>query len=172
MSIFNNNKIKDSDNTELIQFVVFHTNDNNYYGIDAKKVRFFVQSNDCKISSSLSDNAIVEGFVVIRKETYVLTNLDKWLKHTPLSLREYKYIILVEVGEKKQQIALLATKIIRIYTQEKKNLDTVDLIKDKVEYVTKISVNNEEELCLILNVDDVLKTLQNVNLEEIPYEEN
>lgn len=168
-----NNQIKDlttahfSNKMQISAFKIIDEPDVPIYGINISKVKSFEMTNDIKITKTMGNDNLLMGIGHIRNDTVSIVNLGKWLGEKKYSEdpKEYKYTVLCEFNETK--IAFVCNKIIRIYNKNAEELEVLEDIgvDNKITYITKIDVNDEhintsreqeEELCLVLDVEKML----------------
>lgn len=147
-----------------MQIAVFKINDNNFYGINVNKIKGLERTQVASMARTQGDT-VNTGIRIIRDETYPVINLDKWLNNDVLD--EYKYLILSEFNQVK--VSFLATNILRIFNKNSEELEKSTLLEGKVTYITRIEIENKEELCLVLDVENLIDTLSanSTRLEEI-----
>ena len=143
--------------SNVMQIMVFQLNDEVYYGINVSKIRsiedfrrFTLIKNNIKNDG---DEGILEGYIEYQKKVIPFLNMEKWLGLYKKE-NEYKVTIIAEFN--KRTISFSIYDIDNIYNVSVEKLQTSGINQDIITYSTLLNINNQEETCLILDVEELL----------------
>ena len=136
------------------QLAVFYTGRNNVYAINIAKIKAFIITDEVDISDTPSDSNIVTGIATIRGEPITLINLDVWLGHEPLDIKDYKLIIFSEFNN--HQLGFLVKDVINIVEKTTEELNKNDEKNPKITYTTYVDVKGQSKLCTVFNAEQLL----------------
>jgi len=139
------------------QLAVFYTGHNNIYAINIAKVKAFIITEEVTINDTPTDTDVIAGIATIRGEPITLVNLDAWLGHKKLDIKEYKLIIYCEFNHKK--VGFLIKDMLDIVEKTTEELRHSEEANSKITYTTYVKVNNKDELCTVFNAEQLLKDL-------------
>jgi two-component system chemotaxis response regulator CheV len=150
-------KLDDATKTHLhnlMQLAVFKLNDDNYYGINVAKIRAFEDFKRFKMTKGTTqENEILDGYLQYRDKVIPVLNAEKWLGIYESENRYREYII---CEFNKETIALPIADINNIYNIEVESLQKPEMMKDVVTYNSILNIDDEETICLILDVEKLL----------------
>lgn len=159
-------KIDETTKTHLhnvMQLAVFKLNDDNYYGINVAKIRAFEDFTRYKLVKGESvSSEILDGYIQYRDKVIPVLNIEKWLNihQEGNSYREY---IICEFN--RETLALPIADINNIYNVKVEDLQTPDMMRDVVTYNSILNIDNEENICLILDVEKLLADAYGVDFD-------
>jgi len=136
------------------QLAVFYTGKNNIYAINIAKIKAFIITDEVEISDTPSSSDIVTGIATIRGEPITIVNLDVWLGHKALEIKDYKLIIFCEYNN--HQIGFLVKDVINIVEKTTDELNNSEERNSKITYTTYVDVKNESKLCTVFNAEQLL----------------
>ena len=136
------------------QLAVFYTGKNNIYAINIAKIKAFIITDEIEISDTPSSSDIVTGIATIRGEPITIVNLDVWLGHKALEIKDYKLIIFCEYNN--HQIGFLVKDVINIVEKTTDELNNSEERNSKITYTTYVDVKNESKLCTVFNAEQLL----------------
>lgn len=142
-----------------MQIAVFQLNNNVFYAIDVFNIIAFIINKDTNINPMPTDIKTISGIATIRGEPVVVLNLDYWMDENldPNSL-EYNLIIYSKFKDK--EYGFLIKNMIGIYEVTDKEMGVIE--NPKIKNTLYINVNNQKELCLLLNFEEFLKTIKKI----------
>jgi two-component system chemotaxis response regulator CheV len=143
-----------------MQIMVFQLNDLNYYGINVSKVKSLEDILKYNISKNSINNAtgsgILHGYIDHQGQILPLLGLEKWLgfesendKHNVIIISEFN----------KKVVALPVFNILKIYNVSISDLQTDHIDKDKITYTTILDINDEKNVCYILDVEELISKI-------------
>jgi len=144
----------------IMQIMVFQLNDLNYYGINVSKVKSLEDIQKYNISKNSINNAngsaILHGYIDHQGQILPLLGLEKWLGFEKDS-DEHNVIIISEFN--KRVVALPVFNILKIYNVSISELQTDHIDKDKITYTTILDINDEKNVCYILDVEELISRI-------------
>eukprot|EP01029_Cantina_marsupialis_P023437 TRINITY_DN5851_c0_g1_i3.p1 TRINITY_DN5851_c0_g1~~TRINITY_DN5851_c0_g1_i3.p1 ORF type:complete len:261 (+),score=48.66 TRINITY_DN5851_c0_g1_i3:28-810(+) len=143
------------------QLAVFYTGHNNIYAINIAKVKAFIITEEVAINDTPKNTDVIAGIATIRGEPVTLVNLDAWLGHPKLELKDYKLIIYCEFNHKK--VGFLIRDMLDIVEKTTEELRHSEETNSKITYTTYVKVHGKDELCTVFNAEQLLKDLGWVN---------
>ncbi|QDF28329.1 chemotaxis protein CheV [Halarcobacter anaerophilus] len=139
------------------QLAVFYTGHNNIYAINIAKVKAFIITEEVTINDTPTDTDVIAGIATIRGEPVTLVNLDAWLGHKKLDIKDYKLIIYCEFNHKK--VGFLIKDMLDIVEKTTDELRHSEETNSKITYTTYVKVHKKDELCTVFNAEQLLKDL-------------
>jgi len=127
------------------QIAVFELGDNKTkYGINVNKIKSFINIKDIKTTDSLTNNPLLKGYCVIRKENFPIIDLYYWLNGKPLDFEKYNRLILTEFSG--IIMAFPVTRILRIFSKTSEELEEPGNYTDRVSYITRIELFSNQNI--------------------------
>lgn len=139
------------------QLAVFYTGHNNIYAINIAKVKAFIITEEVTINDTPTNTDVIAGIATIRGEPVTLINLDAWLGHKKLDIKDYKLIIYCEFNHKK--VGFLIKDMLDIVEKTTDELRHSEETNSKITYTTYVKVHTKDELCTVFNAEQLLKDL-------------
>ncbi|MFP4485801.1 MAG: chemotaxis protein CheV [Campylobacterales bacterium] len=150
-------KLDDATKTHLhnlMQLAVFKLNDDNYYGINVAKIRAFEDFKRFKMTKGTTqETQILDGYLQYRDKVIPVLNVEKWLGVYEKDNTYNEYIV---CEFNKETVALPIADINNIYNIEVESLQKPEMMKDVVTYNSILNIDDEETICLILDVEKLL----------------
>ncbi len=141
----------------IMQIMLFQLNDKEYYGINVSKIksiedykRYKVVKNEIKNGET---SEILEGYINYHKQIIPFLNVEKWLgMYKP----ENTYMETVVCEYNKKLIAFPIFDIENIFNVNVESLQASDHNDNFITYSALIKVNNEDVVCRVLDVEQLL----------------
>ena len=138
----------------IMQLVVFHLNDGNYYGINVSKVRSFEDFKRYKIIKNQAvPMPLLEGYIQYHEEVVPVLNIEKWLDIYQEGNPYYEYMV---CEYNRRMVALPIAGIKNIYNVEIGNLQKPESLLDVLTYNSVMNIGDEEVICLVLDVEKLI----------------
>ncbi len=136
------------------QLAVFYTGHDDIYAINIAKVKAFIITEEIMVSSTPAESEVISGIATIRGEPITLINLDKWIGHNALPIKDYKLIIYCEYNHRK--VGFLIKDMINIVEKTTDELNNTEEQNKKITYTTYVDVKGESMLCTVFNAEQLL----------------
>lgn len=158
----NNEEIFDNDDIDLLkiinsnndtnnQYIVFTAQNGQFYAININVICEILLFSDAMVAFNNDENSPFFGTADIRDEVMSLIDWDKYCGGAKILSDELKLLIVLEKDGKKLAIAIGdAEDLIEILPE---NLTDNSHENPKSSAIAKISINNKQTLCSIVNID-------------------
>lgn len=159
---------KKTELNNIIQLMVFQLNDKEYYGINVSKIKSIEDYNRYKISKNDIKNnknsTVLEGHINYQKKIIPFLNIEKWMG---MYKKESKYMETMVCEYNRKVIAFPIYDIKNIFNVSVDNLTTSDANDNFITYSALIKVEEEDTVCRILDVEQLLVDVfgENVSLK-------
>ncbi|MBD3841492.1 MAG: chemotaxis protein CheV [Campylobacterales bacterium] len=150
---FELDKIVSSTSSTTNQYLIFCGPKNQLYGKNISKIEEIVSLHDVVIQDNFG-NTMIKGMADIRGEMLTLINLDMWLGLEEINDDDYEEIIIAKYG--KQKFGLIVRSIEQIVTIANDQMILSSDADRKSTFITKISINNTEKMCTIIDSDQII----------------
>lgn len=153
----------DSYKNNIMQIAVFSLDNKSStkYGINVNKIKSFVNLSEYKINRNIGgSNNIVKGYAIVRNETFPVVDLLEWISGVSVDNTDYyNKLILTEFNG--NILSFPVNKIYRIFSKTSEELEEAEIM-DKVTYITKIELKNDEQIQIDNKVNSLLKQIQSL----------
>ena len=146
-------KLVSTNANDANQYLLFLGSDKNYYAKNVSKIEEIVVLKNLDIINNY-DNSFIIGVADIRGELLSLVSFDTWLTKQEYDKNKNEFVIIVNYGGHK--FGLVVNEVEYITTIEPKLMQASTNGNSKSTFTTKISINNKECLCTIIDSDKLL----------------
>lgn len=146
-------KLVSTNANDANQYLLFLGSDKNYYAKNVSKIEEIVVLKNLDIINNY-DNSFIIGVADIRGELLSLVSFDTWLTGQEYDKNKNEFVIIVNYGGHK--FGLVVSEVEYITTIEPKLMQASTNGNSKSTFTTKISINNKECLCTIIDSDKLL----------------
>lgn len=140
------------------QLAIFKLNNDTLYGIDVNSVIAFIVKEEANINFTPSTTPIIEGIATIRGEPSPIVNLDKWINKENIDRKDLIHKLIIQSRIKDRVVSLFVQDVVGIYDIEEKKISNLEA-NEKVSFICYTTVEGKEELCVVLNYENMLKEL-------------
>ena len=140
------------------QLAIFKLNNDTLYGIDVNSVIAFIVKEEANINFTPSTTPIIEGIATIRGEPSPIVNLDKWINKENINRKDLIHKLIIQSRIKDRVVSLFVQDVVGIYDIEESKISTLEA-NEKVSFICYTTVEGKEELCVVLNYENMLKEL-------------
>ncbi len=140
------------------QLAIFKLNNDTLYGIDVNSVIAFIVKEEANINFTPSTTPIIEGIATIRGEPSPIVNLDKWINKENIDRKDLIHKLIIQSRIKNRIVSLFVQDVVGIYDIEEKKISNLEA-NEKVSFICYTTVEGKEELCVVLNYENMLKEL-------------
>ena len=140
------------------QLAIFKLNNDTLYGIDVNSVIAFIVKEEANINFTPSTTPIIEGIATIRGEPSPIVNLDKWINKENINRKDLIHKLIIQSRIKNRIVSLFVQDVVGIYDIEESKISTLEA-NEKVGFICYTTVENKEELCVVLNYENMLREL-------------
>lgn len=140
------------------QLAIFKLNNDTLYGIDVNSVIAFIVKEEANINFTPSTTPIIEGVATIRGEPSPIVNLDKWINKENIDRKDLIHKLIIQSRIKNRIVSLFVQDVVGIYDIEESKISTLEA-NEKVGFICYTTVENKEELCVVLNYENMLREL-------------
>lgn len=140
------------------QLAIFKLNNDTLYGIDVNSVIAFIVKEEANINFTPSTTPIIEGIATIRGEPSPIVNLDKWINKENIDRKDLIHKLIIQSRIKDRVVSLFVQDVVSIYDIEESKISTLEA-NEKVSFICYTTVEGKEELCVVLNYENMLKEL-------------
>lgn len=140
------------------QLAIFKLNNDTLYGIDVNSVIAFIVKEEANINFTPSTTPIIEGIATIRGEPSPIVNLDKWINKENIDRKDLIHKLIIQSRIKDRVVSLFVQDVVGIYDIEESKISTLEA-NEKVGFICYTTVENKEELCVVLNYENMLREL-------------
>ena len=140
------------------QLAIFKLNNDTLYGIDVNSVIAFIVKEEANINFTPSTTPIIEGIATIRGEPSPIVNLDKWINKENINRKDLIHKLIIQSRIKDRVVSLFVQDVVGIYDIEESKISTLEA-NEKVGFICYTTVENKEELCVVLNYENMLREL-------------
>ena len=140
------------------QLAIFKLNNDTLYGIDVNSVIAFIVKEEANINFTPSTTPIIEGIATIRGEPSPIVNLDKWINKENIDRKDLIHKLIIQSRIKDRVVSLFVQDVVGIYDIEESKISTLEA-NEKVSFICYTTVEGKEELCIVLNYENMLKEL-------------
>lgn len=140
------------------QLAIFKLNNDTLYGIDVNSVIAFIVKEEANINFTPSTTPIIEGIATIRGEPSPIVNLDKWINKENIDRKDLIHKLIIQSRIKDRVVSLFVQDVVGIYDIEESKISTLKA-NEKVGFICYTTVENKEELCVVLNYENMLREL-------------
>ena len=140
------------------QLAIFKLNNDTLYGIDVNSVIAFIVKEEANINFTPSTTPIIEGIATIRGEPSPIVNLDKWINKENINRKDLIHKLIIQSRIKNRIVSLFVQDVVGIYDIEEKKISNLEA-NEKVSFICYTTVEGKEELCVVLNYENMLKEL-------------
>ena len=141
-----------------IQLAIFKLNNDTLYGIDVNSVIAFIVKEEANINFTPSTTPIIEGIATIRGEPSPIINLDKWINEENINRKDLIHKLIIQSRIKDRVVSLFVQDVVGIYDIKESKISTLEAT-EKVSFICYTTVENKEELCVVLNYENMLREL-------------
>ena len=146
-------KLVSTNANDANQYLLFLASDKNYYAKNVSKIEEIVVLKNLDIINNY-DNSFIIGVADIRGELLSLVSFDTWLTGQEYNKDKNEFVIIVNYGGHK--FGLIVNEVEYITTIEPTLMQASTSGNSKSTFTTKISINNKESLCTIIDSDKLL----------------
>ena len=140
------------------QLAIFKLNNDTLYGIDVNSVIAFIVKEEANINFTPSTTPIIEGIATIRGEPSPIVNLDKWINEENINRKDLIHKLIIQSRIKDRVVSLFVQDVVGIYDIKESKISTLEA-NEKVSFICYTTVENKEELCVVLNYENMLREL-------------
>lgn len=140
------------------QLAIFKLNNDTLYGIDVNSVIAFIVKEEANINFTPSTTPIIEGIATIRGEPSPIVNLDKWINKENIDRKDLIHKLIIQSRIKDRVVSLFVQDVVGIYDIEESKISTLEA-NEKASFICYTTVENKEELCVVLNYENMLREL-------------
>lgn len=140
------------------QLAIFKLNNDTLYGIDVNSVIAFIVKEEANINFTPSTTPIIEGIATIRGEPSPIINLDKWINEENINRKDLIHKLIIQSRIKDRVVSLFVQDVVGIYDIKESKISTLEA-NEKVSFICYTTVENKEELCVVLNYENMLREL-------------
>ena len=140
------------------QLAIFKLNNDTLYGIEVNSVIAFIVKEEANISFTPSTTPIIEGIATIRGEPSPIINLDKWINEENINRKDLIHKLIIQSRIKDRVVSLFVQDVVGIYDIKESKISTLEA-NEKVSFICYTTVENKEELCVVLNYENMLREL-------------
>ena len=140
------------------QLAIFKLNNDTLYGIEVNSVIAFIVKEEANINFTPSTTPIIEGIATIRGEPSPIVNLDKWINKENINRKDLIHKLIIQSRIKDRVVSLFVQDVVGIYDIEESKISTLEA-NEKVGFICYTTVENKEELCVVLNYENMLREL-------------
>lgn len=140
------------------QLAIFKLNNDTLYGINVNSVIAFIVKEEANINFTPSTTPIIEGIATIRGEPSPIVNLDKWINKENIDRKDLIHKLIIQSRIKDRVVSLFVQDVVSIYDIEESKISTLEA-NEKVSFICYTTVEGKEELCVVLNYENMLKEL-------------
>lgn len=140
------------------QLAIFKLNNDTLYGIDVNSVIAFIVKEEANINFTPSTTPVIEGIATIRGEPSPIVNLDKWINKENIDRKDLIHKLIIQSRIKNRIVSLFVQDVVGIYDIEEKEISNLEA-NEKVSFICYTTVEGKEELCVVLNYENMLKEL-------------
>lgn len=140
------------------QLAIFKLNNDTLYGIEVNSVIAFIVKEEANINFTPSTTPIIEGIATIRGEPSPIVNLDKWINKENINRKDLIHKLIIQSRIKDRVVSLFVQDVVGIYDIEESKISTLEA-NEKVSFICYTTVEGKEELCVVLNYENMLKEL-------------
>lgn len=140
------------------QLAIFKLNNDTLYGIEVNSVIAFIVKEEANINFTPSTTPIIEGIATIRGEPSPIVNLDKWINKENIDRKDLIHKLIIQSRIKDRVVSLFVQDVVGIYDIEESKISTLEA-NEKVSFICYTTVEGKEELCVVLNYENMLKEL-------------
>ena len=140
------------------QLAIFKLNNDTLYGVDVNSVIAFIVKEEANINFTPSTTPIIEGIATIRGEPSPIVNLDKWINKENINRKDLIHKLIIQSRIKDRVVSLFVQDVVGIYDIEESKISTLEA-NEKVSFICYTTVEGKEELCVVLNYENMLKEL-------------
>lgn len=140
------------------QLAIFKLNNDTLYGIDVNSVIAFIVKEEANINFTPSTTPIIEGIATIRGEPSPIVNLDKWINKENIDRKDLIHKLIIQSRIKDRVVSLFVQDVVGIYDIEESKISNLEA-NEKVSFICYTTVEGKEELCVVLNYENMLKEL-------------
>ena len=146
-------KLVSTNANDANQYLLFQGIDKQYYAKNVSKIEEIVVYKFLDIVKNYDSNIII-GVTNIRGEMLILVNFDTWLSGNKVVEEGNEFVIILSYGNKK--FGLIVKNVEYIVSIEPGNMMSTASGNSKSLCTTKITINNKESLCTIVDSDKML----------------
>lgn len=146
-------KLVSTNANDANQYLLFHGDDDRYYAKNVSKIEEIVEYKNLDIVKNYDHNLII-GVADVRGEMLSLVSFDAWLKGEEVDYSKTEFVIVVNYGGEK--FGLVVKNVEYIITIEPDSMQSTISGNSKSTFTTKISLNNQDSLCTIIDSDKLL----------------
>ncbi len=140
------------------QLAIFKLNNDTLYGIEVNSVIAFIVKEEANINFTPSTTPIIEGIATIRGEPSPIINLDKWINEENINRKDLIHKLIIQSRIKDRVVSLFVQDVVGIYDIKESKISTLEA-NEKVSFICYTTVEGKEELCVVLNHENMLKEL-------------
>ena len=140
------------------QLAIFKLNNDTLYGIEVNSVIAFIVKEEANINFTPSTTPIIEGIATIRGEPSPIINLDKWINEENINRKDLIHKLIIQSRIKDRVESLFVQDVVGIYDIKESKISTLEA-NEKVSFICYTTVENKEELCVVLNYENMLREL-------------
>lgn len=140
------------------QLAIFKLNNDTLYGIEVNSVIAFIVKEEANINFTPSTTPIIEGIATIRGEPSPIINLDKWINEENINRKDLIHKLIIQSRIKDRVVSLFVQDVVGIYDIKESKISTLEA-NEKVSFICYTTVEGKEELCVVLNYENMLKEL-------------
>ena len=140
------------------QLAIFKLNNDTLYGIEVNSVIAFIVKEEANINFTPSTTPIIEGIATIRGEPSPIINLDKWINEENINRKDLIHKLIIQSRIKDRVVSLFVQDVVGIYDIKESKISTLEA-NEKVSFICYTKVENKEELCVVLNYENMLREL-------------
>jgi len=149
------------------QYLVFEGSSGQFYAKNVSKIEELLVYKDIDIAKTNNDGLII-GTADIRGNMTTIINFDKWFGNKVLKDNEYELIILAHYGG--HRLGIVVKRVEYIVNIPPETMTDNSENDEKTSFITKVSIGQRNEMCLIFDSDkmllDVFNTIDTKAMED------
>ena len=140
------------------QLAIFKLNNDTLYGIEVNSVIAFIVKEEANINFTPSTTPIIVWIATISGEPSPIINLDKWNNVENINRKDLIHKLIIQSRIKDRVVSLFVQDVVGIYDIKESKISTLEA-NEKVSFICYTTVENKEELCVVLNYENMLREL-------------
>lgn len=139
----------------IMQIAIFNLNDGRHYGINVSKIKSFEDFNKYKcIKNDTVKSPYLDGYIQYHQNVIPVINIEKWLEMFEPG-NSYQEYMVCEFN--KHMVAFPISGINNIFNIPIEELQKPEtMFEDVVTYTTVVEINEEETICMVLDVERLI----------------
>lgn len=136
------------------QYLIFNGSNDEAYAINVSKVIEILVYKDLEMVKNGSSDSLIKATAQIRDNTATIINFDEWFGNEILDDNQYEYIILAGFGG--YNLGIMIKNVHYIVNIDSDNMKDNSRNNPKTNFISKIKIDSEENLCTIFDCDKLL----------------